>query len=51
MPMLMVMRHAKSSWKQPGLSDHERPLNGRGRRDAPRVARVIAEAGWAPEAG
>ena len=46
---LIVMRHAKSSWKQPGLSDHERPLNGRGRRDAPRVARVIAEAGWTPE--
>lgn len=29
------MRHAKSSWKDPSLHDHERPLNKRGQRDAP----------------
>lgn len=28
------MRHAKSSWGNPGLSDHERPLNKRGERDS-----------------
>ena len=31
---LIVMRHAKSSWKQKGLSDHARPLNKRGTRSA-----------------
>ena len=45
---LIVMRHAKSSWKDPGQTDHERPLNGRGRRSAPLVAARLAELGWAP---
>lgn len=31
---LILMRHAKSSWDDPYLSDHDRPLNGRGRRSA-----------------
>lgn len=43
MKRLFVMRHAKSSWKQPQLSDFERPLNGRGERDAPRMGAHIAE--------
>ena len=34
MKRLILMRHAKSSWKNAGLSDHDRPLNGRGRRSA-----------------
>lgn len=46
---LIVMRHAKSSWKDPKLDDHERPLNKRGRRDAPMVADAIFERGWIPE--
>jgi phosphohistidine phosphatase SixA len=46
---LILMRHAKSSWKKPELPDRERPLNKRGRRDAPRVARRLAELGWMPE--
>lgn len=46
---IVVMRHAKSSWKSAGQSDHERPLNGRGRRDAPRVGAYLADAGWAPD--
>lgn len=46
---LIVMRHAKSSWKGPNLDDHERPLNKRGRRDAPMVADAIFERGWIPE--
>ncbi len=33
-----LVRHAKSSWDQPGLKDHDRPLNERGKRDAPRMA-------------
>jgi phosphohistidine phosphatase SixA len=48
MKRLIVMRHAKSSWKHAGMSDHQRPLNKRGRRDAPRVARALEERGWTP---
>lgn len=43
------MRHAKSSWKDSTLGDHERPLNKRGRRDAPRVGARLTELGWVPE--
>ncbi len=46
---LMVMRHAKSSWKSDAASDHARPLNKRGRRDAPRIAARLVELGWEPE--
>ena len=46
---LIVMRHAKSSWASAGLTDHERPLNDRGRRDAPKVARQLTELGWQPQ--
>lgn len=38
MRLLTLVRHAKSSWDSPDLSDFERPLNDRGRRDAPRMA-------------
>lgn len=37
MKTLTLVRHAKSSWKHPGLADFERPLNKRGRHDAPRM--------------
>ena len=46
---LIVMRHAKSSWKDPNLEDHERPLNKRGRGDAPMVADAIFDRGWIPD--
>ena len=42
------MRHAKSSWKT-GASDHRRPLNKRGRRDAGRMAGELARRGWMPD--
>ena len=35
---LWLIRHAKSSWGERGLSDFERPLNARGERDGPRMA-------------
>jgi len=38
MPLLTLVRHAKSAWDYPELTDFERPLNERGRRDAPRMA-------------
>lgn len=39
---LIVIRHAKSDWGQ-GLPDDERPLNPRGRRDAPAIGRWLAD--------
>ncbi len=47
---LILMRHAKSAWGTLARSDHERSLNERGRRDAPRIARRLAQLGWAPDA-
>jgi phosphohistidine phosphatase len=38
MKRLFIVRHAKSSWGGAGLSDFERPLNERGKRDAPEIA-------------
>ena len=49
MKTLLVLRHAKSSWNDPTLGDHERPLNKRGRRDAPRVGELVREAGLKPD--
>jgi phosphohistidine phosphatase len=46
---LMLMRHAKSAWKSQVATDHERPLNKRGRRDAPRVGKRLAKLGWVPD--
>ena len=39
----MLARHAKSSWNDASLSDFDRPLNKRGERDAPRMARRLSE--------
>ena len=46
---LALVRHAKSDWGNPSLDDHDRPLNERGLRDAPRMARALAETGFRPE--
>ena len=46
---LALVRHAKSDWGDPALDDHERPLNDRGMRDAPRMARQLAESGFRPD--
>ena len=43
MKTLLLLRHAKSSWKEAGLGDHERPLNKRGRRNAPQIGQLIDE--------
>jgi phosphohistidine phosphatase len=48
MKTLTLVRHAKSSWKDTSLSDRDRPLNKRGKRDAPEMGRRIAEAGVRP---
>ena len=46
---LIVMRHAKSSWSDASLDDHDRPLNKRGRRDAPRIAEELRNRDWIPD--
>ena len=43
MRILYLVRHAKSSWDQPGLGDLERPLNKRGKKDAPKLGRMLNE--------
>jgi len=48
MKTLTLVRHAKSSWKDRGLSDRERPLNNRGKHDAPLMGRFVAEADVRP---
>lgn len=45
---LFVLRHAKSSWSQPGVADFDRPLNARGQRAAPRMGAHLAQALDAP---
>ncbi|MDR2997756.1 MAG: histidine phosphatase family protein, partial [Microbacterium sp.] len=47
MKTLFLARHAKSDWGMPGYSDHDRPLNPRGRRDAPAMARRLVSEGVA----
>ncbi len=46
---LVLVRHAKSSWQDSSLTDHERPLNERGTRDAPRMALRLASRGVQPD--
>ena len=49
MKQLTIIRHAKSSWDFPGLPDFDRPLNKRGRRDAPAMARFTKSEGIIPD--
>ena len=48
MKSLHLLRHAKSSWKVPGLNDHDRPLNKRGRQTAKIMAAYVRRAKIAP---
>jgi phosphohistidine phosphatase len=47
--ILYLVRHAKSSWKDPSLSDRDRPLNKRGRRSAPDMGQRLARQGHKPD--
>jgi phosphohistidine phosphatase len=49
MPLLHLVRHAKSNRDDPSLDDHDRPLAGRGRKAAPVMARWMAENGILPD--
>lgn len=46
---LVLIRHAKSSWQQAGLDDVDRPLNDRGKRDAPLMAKRVKARGLRPQ--
>lgn len=46
---LLLLRHAKSDWEDPELADHDRPLNKRGRRDAPRVGQLLVTTARLPQ--
>jgi len=46
---LYLVRHAKSSWSNPNLSDFDRPLNDRGTKDAPRMGKRLKEREIAPD--
>jgi phosphohistidine phosphatase len=49
MKKLLLMRHGKSSWKDDGLSDHERSLKKRGRKDSKAIAKVIQKHDLLPD--
>lgn len=46
---LILMRHAKSSWDNPDLSDHDRKLNKRGKRSAEALGKWLRQKGWLPD--
>lgn len=49
MKTLLLMRHAKSSWKHPDLPDQDRPLNKRGEKDAPHMGKFLKEKELIPQ--
>lgn len=49
MPHLYLLRHAKSSWDEPGMDDRDRPLSPRGRRAAERVGEHVRAEGIRPD--
>jgi len=46
---LLLMRHAKSSWKHTELNDHDRPLAKRGKCDAPRMGQLVRQEELVPQ--
>lgn len=49
MKTVLILRHAKSDWGDPGLADVDRPLAKRGLEDAPRMGEVLALFGCVPD--
>lgn len=49
MPTLSLLRHAKSSWDDPGLDDFDRPLAPRGQKAAPAIGRWLLGRGLVPD--
>jgi phosphohistidine phosphatase len=49
MKTLLILRHAKSSWRKAELADHDRPLSKRGKRDAPRIGNLLRREELVPD--
>jgi phosphohistidine phosphatase len=49
MKTLLILRHAKSSWKEQDLTDHDRPLNKRGNNDALRIGKLVKDEDLIPD--
>ena len=49
MKTLLLLRHAKSSWKDPELDDHDRPLNKRGKQTAPLMGALLQDENLVPD--
>ena len=49
MKAIYLIRHAKSSWKAPSIKDFDRPLNERGKNDAPKIGTQLNELGFTPD--
>ena len=49
MRQLLLLRHAKSAWDNPGLNDHDRTLNKRGLADAPTIGRLLTQHNIVPD--
>ena len=49
MRQLILLRHAKSAWSDPGARDHDRPLNRRGQEAAPRIGAYLNKHRFIPE--
>jgi phosphohistidine phosphatase len=49
MKTVLILRHAKSSWKDDSLPDRERPLNKRGKEDAPKMGALLRKHQLAPD--
>lgn len=49
MKTLLILRHAKSDWSDSSLSDHDRPLNDRGKHDAPRMGELLRRQNLLPD--
>ena len=49
MKTLLLMRHAKSSWKDESRDDHDRPLNERGKKEAPRMGQLLLDQHLLPD--
>ena len=49
MKTLILMRHAKSTWKEKKVDDYDRPLSKRGKKDAPRMGELLKEHNLLPD--
>jgi phosphohistidine phosphatase len=49
MKTLLILRHAKSSWNNSQMTDHDRPLDSQGQRDAPRIGQLLQQEQLTPD--